>query len=184
MILTPCACGCGQLVTHEILCTSRLKYQGPKRYIKGHQNKGLKHSVEHIAKSTHKLSDNGRWNGGKRIDKNGYTLIKSPDHPFCNNSGYVREHRLVMEKVLERYLLKTEIVHHMNHNPSDNRPENLMLLPSAADHIRECRTGRKFPRKNGIWFTCIKCGIKFYRSACWKDSPVKYCSWNCRYPKT
>jgi hypothetical protein len=41
--------------------------------------------------------------------------------------GYVREHIVVMEGVLERALLPGETVHHENGVRDDNRPENLEL---------------------------------------------------------
>lgn len=129
------------------------------------------------------MENNPRWNGGKMIDKNGYILIKCKEHPFANNSGYVREHRLVMEKYLGRYLNAGEIVHHMNHNRQDNRIDNLLLLDSPAEHMKQDRTGRKYPRKNAVWFVCKTCGKHFYKSAYWKHKVVNYCSWQCRYPK-
>jgi hypothetical protein len=42
-----------------------------------------------------------------------------------------------METQLGRYLRPEEVVHHMNHDRSDNRVENLMLLPNQAAHMRQ-----------------------------------------------
>lgn len=76
--------------------------------------------------------DTTGWKGGIKRER-GYVLIYSPDHPNAVKR-YVREHRLVMEKKLGRYLKKNEIVHHMNHIKDDNRPKNLMLLDSKSKH--------------------------------------------------
>tara|TARA_R110000823_G_C15659719_1_gene471932 strand:+ start:52 stop:576 length:525 start_codon:yes stop_codon:yes gene_type:complete len=43
------------------------------------------------------------------------------------------EHRVVMEMIVGRRLSKGEVVHHINHNRSDNHPENLQLM-SRSDH--------------------------------------------------
>jgi AraC-like DNA-binding protein len=67
----------------------------------------------------------------------GYWLIYVPDHPHADKRGRVAEHRLVMETQLGRYLRPEEVVHHMNHDRSDNRVENLMLLPNQAAHMRQ-----------------------------------------------
>lgn len=82
------------------------------------------------------------WKGGRQVDKAGYILIYAPDHPCCNSGGYVREHRLVCERVLGRHLLPNEVVHHKNDDPADNRPENLQVYDSNADHLRETLAGK------------------------------------------
>jgi hypothetical protein len=85
--------------------------------------------------------ENISWTGGRNIDKSGYVLICAPHHPNCDNGGYVREHRLVMEKILHRFLDPKEVVHHKNGIRSDNRPENLELLPSNGEHLKKELTG-------------------------------------------
>ncbi len=77
---------------------------------------------------------------GKRIDgesfviRDGYVYIYSPNHPFNNRNGHVAKHRLVVEKEIGRYLTDIEEIHHLNLNRSDNRLENLMLMPDHGAH--------------------------------------------------
>lgn len=87
-------------------------------------------------------SEHPGWKGGRLVDKAGYILVYAPDHPACNTNGYVREHRLVCEAVLGRPLNPTEVVHHRNDDPADNRPENLQVFHSNADHLRETLAGK------------------------------------------
>lgn len=82
-----------------------------------------------------------RWSGGKRIRKDGYVMVVvSDNHPnpsYTKPSGtkYLLEHRLVMESHLGRYLSPTEVVHHIDENPSNNTIDNLRLYASQAEHI-------------------------------------------------
>lgn len=46
------------------------------------------------------------------------------------------EHRVVAEQMLGRALRKGEVVHHINRDRRDNRPENLMVFASQAEHAR------------------------------------------------
>ena len=79
---------------------------------------------------------NPRWKGGRFVNDQGYVLVLTPDHPCADRHGYVREHRLVMESHLGRYLEPREVVHHINHDRSDNRLENLRLYSSNGEHKR------------------------------------------------
>ena len=81
-----------------------------------------------------KGAKNPHWKGGRIKDGNGYIFVYRPDHPYCNSMKYVREHRLVMEAHLGRYLEPNEIVHHENEIRDDNRIENLKLKTNHSAH--------------------------------------------------
>lgn len=74
-----------------------------------------------------------RWTGGRFMDQ-GYVFIWQPSHPF-NQRGYMREHRVVAESKLGRYLAEEEVVHHINGIKTDNRIENLQVM-SASEHSK------------------------------------------------
>ena len=84
---------------------------------------------------TNKGENHPRWKGGRTIDSYGYVLIHAPDHPYANNRGYIKEHRLVMEEILGRYLLPEEVVHHEDEIKDNNEPENLRLFSSDKKHL-------------------------------------------------
>ena len=99
--------------------------------------KGWHHSKEAKEKVSfaNKGKKHGQWNGGITFSR-GYKMILNPIHPACNFYGYVREHRIIVEKQLGRYLKPKEKVHHLNKIKTDNRPENLMAFKNHSIHLK------------------------------------------------
>lgn len=86
---------------------------------------------------------NGSWKGGVTFKrpKGNYTGVRYVRCPsdllvMARRDGYVMEHRLVMARWIGRPLTRSECVNHINHQPSDNRRENLDLWPTNGDHKR------------------------------------------------
>lgn len=86
-------------------------------------------------------ANNPAWKGGVTFwrKKGNYKPIKyvrcpSAFLPMARKDGYIMEHRLLVATREGRLLARTEVVHHINHDPHDNRLENLMLFPSNREH--------------------------------------------------
>ncbi len=117
---------------------------GKERWVMYHKVKGYRHNCSQCAnKETGKKRigcNSEKWKGGRFIDSQGYVKIwVSPQddyYPMAGKDKYILEHRLIMAKYLGRFLTRKEIIHHKNGIKTDNRIENLELLPNSKSHMR------------------------------------------------
>lgn len=114
--------------------------QKGRKLLNGGNFKGHKHTNETRNKIS--VASRKRWNKPEeRAKVSGSASAFWRGGLYTTNNGYILtsgnyEHRIVMEKHLDRLLKSSEIVHHVNHNRADNRIENLQLFVNQKEHIK------------------------------------------------
>lgn len=84
--------------------------------------------------------DHSQWKGGRSVDSYGYVklninLIEPEFQCMCDSSGWVLEHRYLVAKSIGRPLTRKDIIHHLDHNHSNNKLDNLELT-TRGEHMR------------------------------------------------
>lgn len=73
------------------------------------------------------------WKGGRAKDGR-YISLYMPTHPHANVAGRVLEHVAFACAALGKPLPTNAIVHHVNEDPRDNTPGNLVVCENRAYH--------------------------------------------------
>lgn len=102
-------------------------------------------------------ADNRYCGSTCRSTMNGRTYIKDPNNPNSNNSGLVAEAVVAAQEKLGRPLEPEEVVHHIDGNPQNNSPENIIVFVSQQYHQQWHRRGdlgcRLLQNPDGSYYT-------------------------------
>ena len=117
---------------------------------KAHKGKIITENQRRIISERNSCDYNG-MNGYGHTKKHcgGYVLVYVPKHPNAHKDGYVMFHTVLIERAIGRYLNPNEVVHHINHDRSDNRLENLCLM-DKKEHMKMHMKERHEKRRNGL----------------------------------
>jgi len=89
--------------------------------------------TKHCSWECARLNRIGKWGrspGWKGKTTAGYVLV------VVEGNKLNLEHRVIMERLVGRKLLRSELVHHKNGIKHDNRPQNLLLVTTVNHRHR------------------------------------------------
>jgi hypothetical protein len=108
------------------------------------------------------------WKGGRYTDPRGYVRLNLPAHPNADAQGHVYEHVFIVAQLRGRPVPAGAVVHHVNEDPSDNRPSNFVLCDSPSYHrLLHARMKARAACGNPSWRRCGYCGK-------WDDPKAMY----------
>lgn len=105
---------------------NRINNPSWKRDISGKNNPmyGIKNPKLKEWNDKHKGENNPNWKGGLHKRKDGYYRIN------------IKGKRYLYHRYLLKLLDEGKVIHHIDHNPSNNEMSNLMIFNSQAEHVK------------------------------------------------
>jgi hypothetical protein len=102
--------------------------------------------------------NNPSWRGGRQKSGNGRYMCVAHGHPRADDRGRVLEYVLVAERASGKLLPKGVVVHHVNSDPSDSSPRNLVICEDQGYHLLLHRRQRALRAcGHADWFRCRYC---------------------------
>jgi len=108
-----------------------------------------KYDLPRFAQGARTGKHNPAFVSGRKIDRDGYVLVRAPlGHPHARvragrNFGLIYEHRLIVEDSIGRILLPLEVVDHVDGLRLHNAPSNLRIFDKNADHLAATISGKR-----------------------------------------
>lgn len=134
MWLCRCSCGNEKLVHGRHLTSGATRTCGCKT--------GLVLPKPYLGKTG---AQHPKWKGGRYLRRDGYIMV------YVGPGRYEMEHRLVMRDSL----FPGAVVHHKNHDKTDNRPGNLQAMSRSAhakEHALGVSTGSGRRKLKARWY--------------------------------
>ncbi len=100
-----------------------------------------------------------RWNTGKLLSTDGYVMVRvGRGHSLADPNGYAFEHLVVWVSAGNERPSTGSVLHHTNHDKTDNRIENLQLLKTSVHN--QHHNGDKKRDKLGRFSTTCESELK------------------------
>ena len=105
------------------------KVNGFQKRGKPPHNKGKKLPPEKKGKN------HPSWKGGTFLSSDGYVMRYVGKRSGCGWESYKKEHILIAEELLDRKLTRSEVVHHIDGDKTNNKVDNLHITDSAGHRL-------------------------------------------------